>query len=97
MITMLKHDTGPTNGCFSGVARRHAPRPQTPSEDIQELFAEALALGRKVGCIQRAYGGDTYFTYSPENFTQVEMQLLVALSVPPTEVHVALTSGGCRS
>ncbi|WP_143435871.1 hypothetical protein [Hydrogenophaga sp. IBVHS1] len=97
MITLLKHDTGPVTSRFQVLLDVLLKDLEDPTEEIHELFGEAVALGRKVGCIQRAFAGDTHFTYSPEHRTPVESQLLVALSVPPTEFHVALTSGGCQS
>jgi hypothetical protein len=88
MITLL---TTPNVLCFSNirvfldVAVKDFP--ELP-EEATELLKEATSNGRKVGCIARKYGVDSYFTYDPANQALIEISLLAALAVPNTEVQV---------
>lgn len=52
------------------------------------LMDEAKKTGRCVGLIVRQYGGNTFFTYHPDQQHQVEVQLLASLLTPGAEVHV---------
>lgn len=56
--------------------------------ELTRLFNEAKASKRKVGCVVRQIGGDSYFTYDDANRVNLELMLIAALIVPKAEVYV---------
>lgn len=64
-----------------------------PDESLLVLFDGAQTSGRKVGCIIRAFGGSSYFTFAPSQQSQLEITLLAALATPKAEMHITQDSG----
>jgi hypothetical protein len=57
------------------------------------IFNEAKAQKRKVGIVQRQFGGNTFFTYRPEQQSELELGLLASLSKPAAQVHISTATG----
>ncbi len=94
MIILLHHPTGPHSAGIKVLLDIALKDLGELPDDIRDLIKEAKTLNRKVGCIRRQFGGDTYFTYEPASQSQLEINLTAALTVPKTEVHVTQNSGG---
>jgi hypothetical protein len=64
------------------------------TEAVKDSVAVAKRANRKVGCIVRTYGGETWFTYAEAVQAQLEVQLIAAHATPHTAVQVNCHSGG---
>lgn len=89
MITLLHHPTGSHSAGIKVLLDIALKDLDSVPDDIRDLIKEAKTLNRKVACILRQLGGDTYFTYDPANRSQLEISLIAALAVPKTDVHVS--------
>lgn len=95
MITLLTHPEGPITFRQKVLLDVTIKDIKAPPDDVRDLFKDAKAQSRKVGCIQRYFGGDTYFSYEPSNQAQHEINLIAALATPKSDVHITPHAGGC--
>lgn len=63
------------------------------STATQQLIKQAKTSKRKLGAIEHAHMGTTYFSYDPAQQTQYEVHLLAALSTPHSDVHINAANG----
>lgn len=94
MITLLKRTTGPTADqveVILDIASKDDPKLST---DARALIKDASSSGRKVGCVIRKFGGDTYFTYESAARADLEVCLVSAMLTPQAQVHVTTSAGG---
>ena len=96
MINLLHHPEGPLTYHLRVLLDINAADIELLPDELGDLFSAAQSQNRKVGCIQRGFGGDTYFTYDPANQAQHEISLIAALSVPKADVHVEQINRGYR-
>ena len=96
MITLLHHADGPASYRLKVILDITLKGIEAPTDDVRGLFDEAQTQKRKVGCIERLFGGATYFTYDPANQAQHEVSLIAALATPKSDVHVEQRCGGYR-
>ena len=94
MITLIRHPAAHYTGHYEVLLDVVIQDLKEPTDETRALITEACAASRKVGCILRQFGGNTYFSYDPVNQAQLEVSLLAALAVPKTDVHVEQSSGG---
>ena len=93
MITLLTHPEGPWTYRQTVLLDVTLKDINEPPDEARSLFNEAKVNNRKVGCIQRYFGGDTYFTYDPAIQAQHEISLIAALAIPKADVHVTQNAG----
>ena len=93
MITLLHHPDGPIQNRVKVLLCVTPEALDDPDESLVVLFDEAQTTGRKVGCIVRHFGGNSYFTFAPSQQQQLEISLLAALATPTAEMHVTHDSG----
>lgn len=94
MITLVRHTAAHFLGNYEVLLDVKLLDLKEPTEETCALIKEAMATHRKVGCILRQFGGDTFFTYEPVNQAQHEVSLLAALAFPKADVYVEQRSGG---
>lgn len=94
MITLLTHPDGPLTSRQTVLLDITIKDVNAPPDEACDLFKEAQAQGRKVGCVLRRFGGDTYFTYDPANQAEHEIRLIAALATPRADVHITQQAGG---
>ncbi len=62
--------------------------PASDATAVTPIFTTAKQFNRHVGMVMRQYSYNTYFTYDPEQRSQLEVQLLGPSVAEPTEIHV---------
>lgn len=67
------------------------------TDELTRIFKDAKTKKRKVGCVIRQFGGNSYFTYEDANRVNLELMLIAALIMPKTDIHVSQDSGGGAS
>ena len=93
MITLLHHPEGPLMFRQTVLLDVTMQDIQAPPADARDLFKKAKAQSRKVGCIQRYFGGSSFFTYDLANQSQLEISLIAALATPKGDVHISQQEG----
>lgn len=88
MITLFHHPDGPIQNRVKVLLCVTPEALDEPDESLVALIDEAQTAGRKVGCIVRDFGGNSYFTFAPSQQQQLEISLLAALTTPRAETYV---------
>lgn len=94
MFTILHHPAAPYSPGIQVCLDMAIKDVDEVTSELTALFKHAKETKRKVGCVIRQYGGNSYFSYDEATRPQLEIALIAALSTPKTDVHVSQDSGG---
>lgn len=94
MITLLRHTNVYRYQEFEVLLDITLKDLDEPTEEIRAVLKEAKTLNRKVACILRQLGGNTYITYDPAYQAQLETSLIATLVTPKVDVQITQEAGG---